>query len=81
MKRDYPAWVAVVTLCAFGLPVTPAHSQDWTLQMCQGEAKSITVPVDPAQPVDGNDRDCCRKACHAGSGRRKAAGRAENACC
>lgn len=65
-----PVWLVALVLPP--LPVS-AQAQVITVAMCNGGTQKITLPVGRAPADEGSSHDCCRKACHAGSDRRKKA--------
>ncbi len=41
------------------------------MPLCNGGTAVVELPEQPGQGGQGGDHDCCRKACHAASERRK----------
>ncbi|MFM7027072.1 MAG: hypothetical protein ACKOXK_00130 [Chakrabartia sp.] len=70
-----PLWVLALLLPAPALPAAVA-----VIPMCSGGAVRAVLPLDQPKPAS-SDHDCCRKACHAGSDRRKRHGLLSDTCC
>ena len=70
LRSLMPVW-----LVALVLPPLPASAQAQviTVAMCTGGTQKITLPAGGSPTGDDSPHDCCRKACHAGSDRRKKA--------
>jgi len=67
----------IIAITIFALPPLPAQDQSIIVNVCG--AHDVRVPV-PAKGDD--DNDCCRKACHAATDRRKKAnGLSDDNCC
>lgn len=73
-RRLMPIWAL-----ALMLPALPGQAQAIRVPMCGGSTRTLTLPVMP-QPMS-DDHDCCRKACHAASDRRKKSGLHATDCC
>lgn len=65
LRRLAPLWMGALTL-----PTPVAQAQVVTIAMCGGTSRTITLPMNRPLPTD-DSHDCCRKACHAGTDRRK----------
>lgn len=60
-----PLWMAALVL-----PTPMAQAKVVTIAMCGGGSRTINLPLNGPDPLD-DSHDCCRKACHAGTDRRK----------
>lgn len=59
---------------ALSMPALPAQGRVVEVAMCNGGTQRIVLPAnDGSRPAD-DPHQCCHKACHAGSERRKKAG-------
>ena len=81
-----PLWlnrIAALTFAlALALPPPEAKAQVLTLGTCAGGSVTIEVPgSDGSGGGHGDDHGCCKRACHAGTERRKRGGVTLNDCC
>ena len=65
LRRLIPLWIVALVV-----PAPMAAARTVTIAMCGGTSRTISLPVNAPQPLD-DGHDCCRKACHAGTDRRK----------
>ncbi|NBR31094.1 MAG: hypothetical protein EBS87_02630 [Sphingomonadaceae bacterium] len=63
--RLAPVWMA-----ALMLPVPMTAAKTVTIAMCGGTSRTVQLPVNGPVPLE-DSHGCCRKACHAGTDRRK----------
>lgn len=61
----------------------PAAQTSTSLEVatCAGGTVRIELPSGQAPAPGGDDHECCRKGCHAGSDRRKKNGTLSDGCC
>jgi hypothetical protein len=81
MKRNFPTWFVFLAVLAIIAPVFPARSKVMLVSMCGGEARSITLAPDPSIPSKEDERDACKKVCHAANERRNRICGATIHCC
>lgn len=74
LKHFAPLWAL-----ALMLPVPAVEAKVIAIPMCNGGAQRLALPNGPA-PLPGQNHDCCGKACHAGSDRRKKSGLIADCC-
>ncbi len=69
-----PLWALALLLPAPGVQAKVVR-----IPMCGGGARTLPLPGAPVPVSD--DHDCCRKACHAASDRRKKSSLSKIDCC
>ncbi|MBK8629676.1 MAG: hypothetical protein IPN84_05585 [Sphingomonadales bacterium] len=74
--------IGVIAGLVISVPLPAAQvSTSLEVATCAGGTVRIDLPSGGAPVPGGEDHDCCRKGCHAGSDRRKKNGTLSDSCC